>query len=119
MSDPAATPLASRPPRRPRAIRLRPVFPLEKDVETAVCTYAKGLGFYVRKFVSPAHRSVPDRLLISPKGVLFFIEFKRQGKRATPAQLLEHVEIEKYGPRVHVVDEARQGKAVIDSYLHM
>lgn len=117
MSEETAPAPAPPPPRRPRALRLRPVFPLERDVEAAVCTYAKGLGFYVRKFVSPAHRSVPDRLFISPAGVLFFIEFKRQGKRATPAQLIEHVEIEKYGPRVHVVDEARQGKAVIDSYF--
>jgi hypothetical protein len=83
-----------------------------------VCKYAKSLGFYVRKFVSPANRSVPDRLFISPSGVVFFIEFKRKGKKPTEDQAREHKEIQAHSVAVHVIDNVEDGKTLIGSYCN-
>lgn len=116
---------------KPKAIRLPDLRPLEKEVEKKVCDYAKGLGFYIRKFVSPAHRSVPDRYLIAPgpPGAtpeelaatlylrLFKIEFKRQGECPTEAQEREHSVLRSYGVRVFVIDNAKAGEELINRIL--
>jgi len=104
------------PPPPPKALRLAKPKPLERDIEGPVCAYARAKGFYVRKFVSPAHRSVPDRLLGSPGGVVFFIEFKRPGGKATPEQLREHTKIKTYGLDVFVIDDIIVGKSIVDGY---
>lgn len=89
--------------------------PLEKDIEKKVCDFAKARGFYVRKFTSPAHRSVPDRMFITPHGVVFFIEFKRLGQVPTPGQQVEIEKIRKMGVKVFVVDCVEEGKNVINA----
>jgi len=58
----------------------------ESTLEAKVCTHAKRSGWACYKFVSPGHRSVPDRLFISPTGFHCYIEFKAPGKRPTPLQ---------------------------------
>lgn len=116
---------------KPKALRLPDPRPLEKEIERKVCEYAKAKGFYVRKFVSPAHRSVPDRYFIAPGSPgstpdeltttlymrLFKVEFKRQGEEPTDAQKREHRELRSYGVRVFVIDNANDGKALIDRIL--
>jgi len=87
---------------------------LEKQIESAVCGYARDKGFLAYKFTSPARSHIPDRLLISPKGVCFFIEFKREGMKATVPQEREHDRLRKQGCSVWVVDTVEKGKTVID-----
>jgi hypothetical protein len=117
----------SKPP-RPKAIRIRKKEILEKDVEGPVKEYAKDLGFWVRKFVSPAHRSVPDDIFTAPgpPGATmeelvatlhkrtFFVEFKRPGEPATESQEREHVRMRAYGHAIYVIDNEAAGKALID-----
>lgn len=92
--------------------------PLEKEIEKKVCDYAKSLGFLCYKFTSPARRSVPDRLFISPKGVVFFIEFKMLGKKPTPSQQVEIEKIRQTGVAVYVIDSIVGGKeVVVDRYV--
>lgn len=105
-------------PPKPKRIRLPDADPLEKEIEAAVCGYARRRGCYVVKFVSPAHRSVPDRLLITPAGRVFFIEFKRKGMPATPAQVREHATLARFGKVTFVVDDVAHGYEVIDGVLH-
>lgn len=93
--------------------------PLESDVEKPVKDYARSKGFYVRKFKSANNRSVPDDIFSTPKGVVFFIEFKRPGKVATPAQADEHKYMQKHRLRVHVIDNVQDGKTLIDDYSDM
>lgn len=90
---------------------------LEKQIERRVCEYAKELGYLVYKFTSPARMAVPDRLFITPSGVVFFIEFKRAGQTPTEAQKREHERLEAQRVRVFVIDDAVKGKIVIDSML--
>ena len=88
--------------------------PLEKDIEKKVCDYAKSVGMLCYKFTSPARRSVPDRLFITPEGKVFFIEFKRAGLLPTPAQAVEIEKIRLQHVRVYVVDNVMTGKQCID-----
>lgn len=87
--------------------------PLERDIEKRVCDYAKSLGMLCYKFTSPSRRSVPDRMFITKTGVVFFIEFKRQGQKPSEAQAVEIKRICATGVQVNVVDNTEQGKHII------
>lgn len=101
----------------PAPVRARTKRVSESDIEGAVCRHARDLGFYVRKFVSPNHRSVPDRLFISPAGDVFFIEFKAPGKTPTPGQEREIARLKDVHQAVYVVDCASTGKEVVNAYV--
>lgn len=89
--------------------------PLEKDIERAVCDYAKKqFKMLCYKFTSPACRSVPDRMFITKTGVVFFIEFKRLGQKPTAAQEVEIAKIRVRGVLVFVVDNVDMGKQVVN-----
>lgn len=90
---------------------------LEKDIEAAVCRYAKECGCLVYKFTSPARRSVPDRLLLLPGGVTVFIEFKRPGGVLTPGQERERDRIRAQGHRWYLIDDINEGRVVVDLCL--
>ena len=91
--------------------------PLERDIEGAIVTFAKGKGCYVRKFTSPSQRSVPDRIFITPTGRVFFMELKREGKKSTPAQEIEQDKIRAHGVLVFVVDNVDAGKKIVMDML--
>lgn len=93
--------------------------PLEKAIESAVGEHAKGLGYLVYKFTSPARRSVPDRIYIPPNAApAFFIEFKRLGCSPTQAQEIEISKIRAQGTRVFIVDDKVQGKILVADYIN-
>ena len=87
---------------------------LESKIEAAVCDYAKSKNFLVYKFTSPNRAAVPDRLFIHPTGFTFFVEFKAEGKTATPQQEREHARLRGHNVTVYVVDNIDLGKRVVD-----
>lgn len=87
--------------------------PLERDIEKKVCEYARSLGMLVYKFTSPGRSHVPDRLFVLPGGRVFFIEFKRLGKKPTDAQAVEIAKLQKQGVSVFVVDNVDFGKQLL------
>ena len=87
---------------------------LEKDIEAAVCKYARDQGYLAYKFTSPQRAAVPDRLLITPGGRVFLIEFKAPGKKPTPAQEREHERLRHQNVFVWVVDNVEHGRHVVD-----
>ena len=89
---------------------------LEKQIEAKVCDYAKERGLLVYKFTSPARMAVPDRMFVRPDGKIFFIEFKREGQKPTPAQDREHERLRGHGVQVFVVDDVKTGQWVIDTW---
>ena len=91
--------------------------PSESTIETAVSKYAKDRGCYVRKFKSPSNRGVPDRLFITPNGVVFFIEFKAPGKEPTKMQTDEALQIRKRKVRAGFADSTHKGKEMVDNML--
>lgn len=92
---------------------------LEKQIEAAVCDYAKERGLLVYKFTSPARSAVPDRLFILPTGKMFFCEFKREGQKPTPAQDREHHRLRGHKVNVFVVDSVADGKSMVDLMVMM
>ena len=88
---------------------------LERAIEKRVCDYATSKGLLVYKFTSPQRAAVPDRLLITTRGVTFFIEFKAAGKKPTPQQDREHTRLRDQGVQVFVVDDIDRGKRIVDA----
>ena len=93
--------------------------PLEKDIEKAIGVYAKKNGCLYYKFTSPAQRAVPDRIIITPRGVVGFIEVKREGAKPTPLQLAEIKKLITQCARATWVDNVLDGKNFIDHLLSL
>ena len=87
---------------------------LEKQIESAVCEYARSKGVLAYKFTSPARAAVPDRLFIAQDGRMWFCEFKAEGKKPTPAQDREHTRLRQQKVIVFVIDSVIEGKNMID-----
>lgn len=85
----------------------------EVDVETKACEYAKSIGCWHAKFKSSNNRGVPDRLFITPDGVVFFIEFKKPGKKARKQQRLVIDDMTDNKAKVFVTDDLAQAKSII------
>ena len=92
---------------------------LEREIEAAVCAYAKSRGFLTYKFSSPNHIGVPDRMFLAPYQQAFWIEFKREGGTATPVQERECLKIRNCGFEVYLIDNVEDGKEVIDNHFEM
>ena len=86
----------------------------ESQIEGKVCDYAKKRGWLCYKFVSPARRSVPDRMFVKRRRV-FFIEFKARGKRPTAGQWREIKRLRDEDIPVWVCDDVGHGKKMIDT----
>lgn len=81
---------------------------VEKDVELRLIKRCKEHGWYCRKFVSPGHRGVPDRIVgIKASGPrrakVWFIELKKPGEGLRPLQKAEHDEMLEQGMDVIVL----------------
>ena len=87
---------------------------LEKQIEAKVCEYAKQKNLLVYKFTSPNRMAVPDRMVVAPNGRVFFIEFKREGQKPTPAQEREHERLRGHNVKVYVVDNVEEGLEIIN-----
>lgn len=85
-------------------------------MEAALVRYAGQHGIYTRKFSSPAHRGVPDRVFIKG-GVVLFMEVKRPGEEPTPLQLHEIADIVQHGGNAIWCDSTAEGKQLLDLYF--
>lgn len=99
-----------------RIPKRRDTRPLEKEIEKKGCAYGKATGWDCRKYTTPAHRSVPDRECLHDFGTIIFIEYKRSGEVATPAQLKEHRRLRARGFTVYVIDNVEDAKRVLDKH---
>lgn len=90
---------------------------LEKEIEEKVGRYANNRDVLTRKFTSPQHRSVPDRLYTFPNGFTVYIEFKATGKKPTDGQKREMNQLIKRKQFVYVVDSVSVGKLLVNAIL--
>jgi hypothetical protein len=72
---------------------------LERDLETYLVGLCKTEGIYCRKFTSPGHVNVPDRILIH-HGIVIFLELKKPKATPSPAQIREHTRMRDAGANV-------------------
>lgn len=77
---------------------------LEKHIEAHLVARVKAMGGIAYKFTSPQRRSVPDRLVLLPGGVVQFVELKAPGKKPTDMQTREHEKLRALGFTVEVID---------------
>ena len=92
---------------------------LEKDIEKKIVAYAKSKGCIVRKFTSPAQRAVPDRIIVTPRGVVGFLEVKRPGNKPTPLQYREMELLGDNNAKVEWHDSVEEAKKFIDDLLEL
>jgi Holliday junction resolvase len=84
---------------------------LERDIEKALVVKVKSLGGMAEKFTSPNKRSVPDRIVTLPGGVIIFVECKLPGAKPTELQLRDHAARRELGCDVRVISTMEQVNA--------
>lgn len=58
----------------------------EKNLERKLRTTVSRLGGMCLKFVSPGFTGVPDRIVLMPGGLIYFVELKSEGRRLSARQ---------------------------------
>ena len=84
---------------------------LEKETERRMCELIKKRGGLTYKFTSPNNPGVPDRIVITPKGGVWFVELKTEKGRLRKMQEWQKSELEKHGANVRAIqgwDAARE-----------
>lgn len=85
----------------------------ESSVERHLAERVKQLGGMTRKFVSPGHVGVADRICFFPGGRIFFVEIKTDDGVETSVQERERKRMLKFGQTAIVV----YGKVGVDQWL--
>jgi hypothetical protein len=75
----------------------------EREIEAYFVKRVKEAGGLQRKFVSPGHRGVPDRVFVL-NGKVVFVELKAPDKRLRADQAREHVKFRGAGATTWVID---------------
>mgnify|MGYP001559088492 CR=1 FL=1 len=89
----------------------------ESAIERAVVAHCKARGLLCYKFSSPAHRGVPDRVILGPSGRIMFLELKAPGKHPTPLQYRELFKIGKFDFSAIWRDDAGKALWAIDTFF--
>lgn len=75
----------------------------EREVEQYLIRRVKEVGGEQRKFTSPGHKDVPDRIVVLD-GRVYFVELKAPGKFLRPGQVREHAKLRTVGAHVFTID---------------
>lgn len=86
----------------------------EKQIEEKLKKEIERIGGLSLKFTSPGMAGVPDRLVLLPKGKIFFVELKAPGKTLRPLQLKRKEQLENLGFKVYAIDSYKKLKEVLD-----
>jgi len=90
---------------------------LEKEIERKMRELVKRRGGLSYKFSSPNNPGVPDRIIVAPAGVVWFVELKTESGRMTPLQQSKKAELEKQGANVRVVYGWDAARLLIEEIL--
>ncbi len=88
----------------------------ESVIQASVVNYARENLFLARKYVNENRRAAPDYIFFKDSRTAF-IEFKKTGESATPAQQREHKKLKAVGYPVLVCDDIEIGKAYLDTCI--
>ena len=76
----------------------------EKTIEKKLRLGIEKLGGLCLKFPATFFAGIPDRLCIMPGGLVFFVETKGEGLRASPRQLVVARKLESLGIKVYIAN---------------
>lgn len=80
----------------------------EKKIEQKLRKLIESKGGLCIKFQASFFNGFPDRICLLPGAVIFFVEVKTTGKKATKLQLKVHEALTKLGFVVLVIDKLSQ-----------
>jgi hypothetical protein len=89
----------------------------EKLIEKTLNAEVKSLGGWSLKLLCQFVTGLPDRLVLLPGGIIFFVEVKSTGKTASPVQRLVHKRLRRLGFTVHVIDTLKQLNQILNNLL--
>jgi hypothetical protein len=75
----------------------------ESQIERRMCEMVRKRGGLAYKFISPANPGVPDRIVITPAGEVWFVELKTDVGRLSKIQKWQRGELEKRNANVRVI----------------
>lgn len=76
----------------------------EVRIERFLKRKIENIGGLCIKLVSPSMAGVPDRLILLPKGKIYFAELKALGGKLRPLQAKRKDKLESLGFKVYVID---------------
>ena len=76
---------------------------LERDIERWLGDELRQAGFLYFKFVSPANPGVPDRIVVCPDGMIYFVELKTETGKLSEQQKVCLRELSKRRQQVIVI----------------
>lgn len=76
----------------------------EKTLEARLVREVGQQGGEAIKLLSQHHRGLPDRMVLMPGGLVYFVEMKTTGKKPTALQLRCHDRLRELGFPVCVID---------------
>lgn len=84
----------------------------EREIEAYFVRRVKEVGGLQRKFVSPGHRGVPDRI-VAKDSRIYLVELKAPGSWLRPDQEREHSEWHEVGVATFVISS----KDMVDRFI--
>jgi hypothetical protein len=85
----------------------------EKDIEKKMCADLAKYGCLTRKFVSPGNSGMPDRIVITARGSVIFVEIKTDFGRLSPLQKSQIEQLRKNKTHVRVL----KGQKDVDAFV--
>ena len=88
----------------------------EKNVERRLSFQVKKRGGWSIKLLPTFIAGLPDRMVLLPCGIMFFVETKSTGKEPSPAQYWVHKKLRGLGFRVFVIDSVVGVDEILECY---
>lgn len=79
---------------------------LERDVEQRSRRRVERVGGWLVKLTWI--NGIPDRMVLAPPGIIFFVEFKKPGEKARKLQLARIRRLKRMGFQGYVIDNYRE-----------
>lgn len=86
----------------------------EKKIEAKLVAIVKAKGGLCVKYPAGFFNGFPDRIVLMPKGQIFFVELKSEGKAPTPLQRTVHITLAKLGFIVLIIDKLEHVNSLND-----
>lgn len=88
----------------------------EKAIEKKLVAEVDKAGGWALKLPCVYVTGLPDRMVLLPGGIIFFVEVKTTSKKPTPVQRLIHKRLERLGFAVYVVDSFEELQTILNLY---
>jgi len=90
----------------------------EKEIESYLVSRITDLGGMCPKWTSPGTKSVPDRIVFMPEGLVVFVELKRErGGRISPMQKWREKQLSSLGQKVFFIHTREQVDMLVSDLM--